>query len=154
MQLYHFLNKKRICIDNHSHSKTAVLLKVSQLLSQDDPALQTEALFEAYWHRESLGSTTLGHGVLIPHIRYQNLLKTKACFLRLLHPVDFGAEDRQPIDLVIGLLVPENQPEQHLTILSSIVKEISCADFRLACRQTTCSEDLYQLLTDELTAMA
>lgn len=154
MQLYQLISKNHVVIDSSSHSKTAVLLKISQLLSEENQLLKAQDLFDAYWKRESLGSTTVGHGVMIPHIRCSSLQQTRACFVRLLHPVDFGAVDKQPVDLVIGLLVPENQPEQHLKMLSSIIKQVSCPEFRKAARHAACRSDLYSVLTNDILAPA
>lgn len=127
-------SKEMIHIDDQSLSKTAVLLKISQLLSQKEPKLDEEELFTAYWNRENLGSTAIGHGVTIPHLRMKNINKPLACFLKLRNPVDFGAEDKQPVDLVIGLLVPEDQTKQHLELLATIVEQFNRIKFREACR--------------------
>ncbi|KTD48494.1 Nitrogen regulatory protein [Legionella rubrilucens] len=146
MQLFQLLNEHRVLIDTCSHSKTAVLAKISQLFSDDFPQLNAKDLFEAYWHRESLGSTTLGHGLLIPHVRSSFIDAPAACFIRLQRPVDFGAEDKQPVDLVIGLLGPEQHPEKHLKVLAAIVKQVSSEAFRDQCRSASSSDELIQVL--------
>ncbi|KTC98270.1 PTS sugar transporter subunit IIA [Legionella erythra] len=150
MQLFQLLNEHRVLIDTYSHSKTAVLAKISQLFSEDYPQLNANDLFEAYWHRESLGSTTLGHGLLIPHIRSAHIDAPAACFIRLQRPVDFGAEDKQPVDLVIGLLGPDDHPEKHLNVLSTLVKQVSSATFRDQCRSASSAIELYQVLQQGL----
>lgn len=147
MQLCDNLNLNSVYIDKISQSKTAVLLKVSQLLSQDHPKLNVEELFEAYWKRECLGSTAIGQGITIPHIRSNLIKKPRACFIRLQNPVDFGAEDKQPVDLVIGLVVPQEQVEQHLKMLSAIIKQFSASAFREACRHASNQEELYEILS-------
>jgi nitrogen PTS system EIIA component len=136
-------------IDAVSQSKTAVLLKISQLLSQQHPELNAQALFDAYWKRESLGSTAIGQGISIPHIRLAKLAKPVASVIRLINPVDFGAEDKQPADLVIGLAVPETQVDQHLKILAAIIKRFSQLAFREACRRVDDRLALYNLLIAE-----
>lgn len=141
------LNK--VYIDSTVQSKTAALLKISQIFSQSHPSLDAEELFDAYWKRESLGSTAIGQGITIPHIRTPGLHEPQTCVLRLLNPVDFGAEDKQPIDLVIGLLVPQEQEDQHLKMLAAIVKQFNTPGFREACRQATNSEALYHVLIKE-----
>lgn len=149
MQLGHFININTVYIDSNSQSKTAVLLKISQLLSQNNPELDSQELFDAYWKRESMGSTAIGQGITIPHIRRAGLAKPEACFIRLLNPVDFGAEDKQPIDLVIGLLVPLEQIDQHLKMLATIIKQFSIPSFRDACRCANDKEELYKLLISD-----
>ncbi|WP_133126726.1 PTS sugar transporter subunit IIA [Legionella nagasakiensis] len=154
MQFCELFSPNGISIDSTAQSKTAVLLKLSQILSQYDPELKTEVLFDAYWKRESLGSTTIGNGVIIPHIRSETIHQTYGCFLKLLNPVDFGATDKQPIDLVLGLVVPQNQNDQHLQILGHIIKHFSIPEFRDACRKAKSSDALYSLLAGKLFGVA
>lgn len=143
------LSPDHVCIDSTAQSKTAVLLKISQLLSQYQPALEVESLFDALWRRDSLGSTAIGNGIIIPHIRTTAIDKTVGCFLKLQNPVDFAADDKQPIDLVVGLVVPQAQPTQHLQLLKDIINRFNCPEFRLACRNATNSLTLYHLLCQD-----
>lgn len=146
MQLGQIINLNTVHIDFHSQSKTAVFIKISQLLSQCHPLLDTGELFTSYWKRESLGSTAIGQGIAIPHIRSSKLIKPLGCVLKLLHPIDFGAEDKQPVDLIIALIVPQEQTEQHLKILGEIVKQFSAPLFRTSCRLSQDHGELYNLL--------
>ncbi|ARG98198.1 PTS sugar transporter subunit IIA [Legionella micdadei] len=146
MHLNQLINLNTVYIDAVSQSKMAVLLKLSQLLCQNHPNLNPEELFEAYWKRESLGSTAIGQGITIPHVRTTYLEEPIGCVIRLLNPVDFGATDKQPIDLVIGLLVPQEQTEQHLKILAAIVDQFRAPTFREACRRASNQEELYHFL--------
>ncbi|KTC86132.1 MULTISPECIES: PTS sugar transporter subunit IIA [Legionella] len=146
MHISQLINVNTVYIDSISQSKMAVLLKLSQLVSQNHPHLNPQELFDAYWKRECLGSTAIGQGVAIPHIRTAALIKPQGCVIRLLNPVDFGAEDKQPIDLIIGLLVPQEQVDQHLKILAAIIKQFSISSFREACRRINEQEEFYNLL--------
>ena len=147
MQFRDLLTKNSIYLDTTAQSKTAVLLKMSQLLSANHPELAADTLFDSYWKRECMGSTTIGHGIIIPHIRSADLDKTCACLLKLQNPVDFGASDKQPIDLVIGLVVPQHQTDQHLLTLTHIIQQFSNPRFRSACRASCNREDLFEVVT-------
>ncbi|WED43421.1 PTS sugar transporter subunit IIA [Legionella cardiaca] len=151
MQLRQVIHPSNVCIDCTSQSKTAVLLKLSQLLSHTYPELDAQQLFDAYWKRESLGSTAIGQGITIPHVRSAEITSPKACIIRLLHPVDFGAQDKQPVDLVIGLVVPQEQIDQHLQLLDTIIKQFNEPSFRAACRRVTSNEALYDLISQQTT---
>lgn len=141
-----FLTTECIQIDTTARSKTAVFLKISQILSQNYPQLDAETLFDSYWKREHLGSTTMGHGILIPHIRTDAINQIKGCFLKLHHPVDFGAEDKQPVDLVLGLVVASEQVDEHLQTLARIIKQFSNPQFRHACRKALNQSNLCDLV--------
>lgn len=151
MNLSMFLLEPCVFIDAIAQSKKAVLEQVSTLLCQQNPALCHDVLFNAYWQREQLGSTAIGHGVVIPHIHIK-CQKVQWCFLRLLHPVDFGAEDKQPADLVMALMVPEGSHDTHLKLLRAVVKLFSCDKFRRHCRNLNDSTVLSQWLCENIAA--
>lgn len=146
MNFRDLFHKNCVCVDNNAQSKTAVFYKISQLLSHSHSNLTTDELFTAFWQRESLGSTGIGHGVIIPHIRSADISKAHACFIKLDHPVYFGGDDKQPVDLVVGLVLPQDSNKQHLEILKAIIKPLSNAAFRTACRQANHNQSLYSLL--------
>jgi PTS system nitrogen regulatory IIA component len=67
--------------------------------------------------REALGSTAIGDGIAIPHVRRPILLNTSSpsislCFLE--QPVDFGAFDGQPVFAIFLLISPTARVHLHL----------------------------------------
>lgn len=67
--------------------------------------------------RESLGSTAIGDGIAIPHARHPIVFHTlppavTLCFLD--HPIDFGAEDDRPVDILFTLVSHTVPTHQHL----------------------------------------
>lgn len=143
---YDFIDKNRIIIDQSSQSKTAVLSRVSEVIHQIIPQLSIDFLFDAYWRRETLGSTAIGHGVIIPHIRNEQIERITGCFIKLEHPVDFGAVDKQDIDLVVGLIVPQQQVCQHLNTLAYISEHFSNPARVKSCREALTIDALYDCL--------
>ena len=84
---------------------------------------------------------------MIPHIRCETISTLSSCLLKLQNPIDFGADDKQPIHLVLGLLVPSAHINEHLQTLSKITKQFSMPDFRRACREASDLPALNALLT-------
>ena len=76
-----------ILIDTTSKSKTAVLQAVSELIAKQHVELEVTSLFDLYWKRESLGSTAIGHGVLVPHVRTDLIETISRCFIRFCEPI-------------------------------------------------------------------
>ena len=67
--------------------------------------------------REALGSTAIGEGIAIPHVRRPILLNTSnpsisLCFLE--KPVDFGAFDGQPVFAIFLFITPTARMHLHL----------------------------------------
>jgi PTS system nitrogen regulatory IIA component len=96
--------------------------------------------------REALGSTGFGRGVAIPHARIAGLARPVAVFIRLESPVDFDAADGMPVDLVFGLLSPENAGATHLHALASISRMMRDDAMHAALADAPSAEVLYGLL--------
>ncbi len=96
--------------------------------------------------REALGSTGFGRGVAIPHARIAGIARPVAAFLRLDAPVMFDAADAMPIDIVFGLLSPENAGATHLHALAAISRLMRDERMHTALTQATNAEEIYGLL--------
>lgn len=151
MNLSELLNAGRVRHNIVSSSKKAVLETLSELLASELPSITTQDVFNCLCNRERLGSTGLGQGVAIPHGRIAKLDVPVASFLSLGTGVAFDAPDNQPVDLVFGLLVPEEATEEHLQILAAIAGLFSKEGFAGSLRKCRSSEQLLELIINNST---
>jgi PTS system nitrogen regulatory IIA component len=133
MPLADLLIAERIVMLTEPGHRDQVLDAAARLLSNASPTM-TAVIGDALRTREALGSTAIGRGVAIPHARSNAFDSARGVFLRLQHPVDFGASDHIPIDLVFAMSVPEHSPQQHLEILAELAERFSNPEFRDALR--------------------
>ena len=77
-------------------------------------------IFENLMQRERLGSTGLGRGIAIPHVKLAHLDRIHCLFAKLDTPIDFESLDNEPVDLVFLLLAPEHASGDHLKALARI----------------------------------
>lgn len=77
-------------------------------------------IFNALLQRERLGSTGLGSGIAIPHVKLAGLKSIVCLFARLSTPLSYDSHDDQPVDLVFFLLAPEDAGGDHLKALARI----------------------------------
>lgn len=137
--------------DNISHqddaaSKKRVLESLSHMLAANTPAANAEKVFQVLLERERLGSTGLGRGVAIPHARVPGLSHTIGAMMTLKKPVEFESSDGQPIDIVFGLLVPDESTDHHLHHLSRLVTLFRDADTCEKIRKAPDAEAIFELL--------
>ncbi len=100
--------------------KTSVLREIVQRLPLP-PEVDREFLVTTLEAREAMGSTGVGDGIAIPHVRNPILLHVAAPFVTLCllrHPVDFGALDGQPVHALFTV-ISANVPG-HLRILGQL----------------------------------
>jgi PTS system nitrogen regulatory IIA component len=109
-----------------------------------DPVMVLERIEE----RERLGSTGFGRGVAIPHARLEGIARPVAVCLRLEAPVAFDAADGMPVDLVFGLLSPEQAGAAHLYALAAISRMMRDERMHQALSQAPSAEALYGLLSN------
>lgn len=111
--------------------KVDLIEQLASLLAGND---DVAGMRDAFTARERLGSTGLGHGVAIPHGRSDAVHEARAAFVHLAEPVDFGASDGQPVDLVAALIVPAHFTDQHLRLLAELAELFSNAGITSALR--------------------
>jgi PTS system nitrogen regulatory IIA component len=71
-----------------------------------------------------------------------------AAALTLETGVDFDAPDSEPVNLVVGLIVPEESTEEHLNILATLAESFSDPSKVRALREAATPESVCNLLND------
>lgn len=140
------VNADSISFRDPASSKKKVLENLSQKLAANTAATTAEKIFQVLLERERLGSTGLGKGVAIPHARVPDLPHTVAAMLTLESPVDFESVDNQPVDIAFGLLVPEDDTDNHLQHLSRLVTLFRDPDVCSKIRSATSADAIFELL--------
>jgi PTS system nitrogen regulatory IIA component len=136
------LDFDRVILLSEAEDRETILREAAFLLAS--PGLDYEAVFEALRTREAMGSTALGQGVAVPHGRLDNLETRRACFIKLVNPVDFSGE---PVDLVLAVLVPKTGQQGHLQLLAKVAEKFARDGFRDALRTANTKGLLYAALT-------
>ena len=92
------LRPENVAVGVKAASKKQVFLEAAKMLAASSGLTEAE-IFRALLDRENLGSTGFGRGAAVPHARIHDLGNTYMVFMRLAQPVDFDANDGQPVDL-------------------------------------------------------
>jgi nitrogen PTS system EIIA component len=147
MQISEILSAERICCDSGDASKKAVLEKLAGLIASGSSNLTQKEVFDSLLTRERLGSTGLGHGVAIPHGRLNHDNRTLGAFIRLQTPVDYDSPDREPVDILFALLVPQESTDEHLRILSLLAEKFSDTNLLNQLRTEKSEDVIFDLLS-------
>lgn len=129
-------------------SKRQALSVVSEIAGRAFDLKSAEVLTKLM-QRERLGSTGVGHGVAVPHCRLRGVDRVRGVFVRLESPVDFGAVDEQPVDLIFALLAPISDASEHLRSLARVSRVLRQTDLRQQLRQARGVDAILALLARE-----
>ena len=130
-----------------AESKAEILSQLAQRFASVY-ALDASVIRDRIAEREKLGSTGFGRGVAIPHARIPDIARPVAAFLRLESPVSFDSADDMPVDMVFGLLSPEQAGAAHLHALAAISRMMRDEAMHSALAQAPGDEAIYGLLSN------
>lgn len=143
MNIYNLLHQERILAHADASSKKKVLETLSRILAQDISNYSQEQIFNNLTQRERLGSTGLGSGIALPHCRLAGLARPSAAMLTLDNTIDFDSPDGQGVDIIFGLVVPDNNDSEHLKTLARLARLFS--DIEL-CQQLRNADNNQEIL--------
>lgn len=110
-----------VLLHAHATSRRQALQTLSEAAAHA-LGLEAKAVFEAAMRRERLGGTGLSEGVALPHGRLPGLKRAGGVLARFEQPIDFGALDGRPCDLVYLLLTPAERSTEHLKALARLTR--------------------------------
>ena len=118
-------------------------------IGEREYGLAAQEVVERLTERERLGSTGFGKGVAIPHGKMDGLTHIVAMFARLDPPVDFGAIDDLPVDLVFCILSPPDAGAEHLKALAQVSRWLRDPGFVAKLRGAGSDDAVYALFAGQ-----
>jgi len=109
---------------------------------------ETDEIIEKLIERETQGSTGIGRGIAVPHIKHSSvseIIGTIGCSRK---GIDFASLDQAPVYSVLLLLSPPNNPDRHLEAMESLFAHLQQDMFRKFLRQAETREAIEDLLEE------
>lgn len=147
MNLSELVSPATVACKSDIASKKRALEQLAELLTEQDDSNQSLLIYQHLTEREKLGSTSLGHGVALPHARLGDCKKARGAFIRLDEGIDFDSPDGQATDMLFALLVPEHDTDEHLRIIAALAGLFNDEDMRERLRNSANDTELYNNLT-------
>lgn len=145
MTFIEVLNADDIYLDVELANKADIMEFLAERASEKG-APEAEVCRDALLDRERLGSTGLGKGIAIPHAQLAGLERPVALFVRLARPVEFGAADEEPVDLLLMVLMPTDHAPEHVKILAEFARIIRGEGAAGRLRRARTTQDVLQIL--------
>lgn len=148
MQLTDILHPDCIKVPLEAKDKQAAIFELVGLLCDHTGIADRSALEEAVWQRELTRTTGIGHGVAIPHGKIEACRELVLAVGRAAEPIEFGAIDNRPVELIFLLVSPADQTGPHIQALASISRLLTAPDVRKTMSEAPSAEALYRLIRE------
>ncbi|MDH5455070.1 MAG: PTS sugar transporter subunit IIA [Gammaproteobacteria bacterium] len=148
MSLQDFIKPDGVLCNANARSKKHCLEILSELLVRNLPDIASDDIFECLISRERLGCTGLDRGAAFPHCRIEGIDESVAVLIKLSEPVDFESPDGEPVDIVVGMIVPEDVNDQHRDEVKLVAQVLADEGLRARLREMNSSKDLYNALVN------
>lgn len=146
MRLTEILRTDCIKVPLAASDKQAALYELVELMGQVGAVTEVQQLKDAVWQREQQRTTGIGHGIGIPHGKTDCLDELHMAIGITSEPIEFGAIDCKPVELIILLASPAAQNTEHIQALAKISRILTDDTFRDAVKQAASAEQLYEML--------
>ena len=156
MTLQEIIKPDGVLCNASARSKKHCLEILSELLIRNNPDLVSDDIFECLISRERLGCTSLEKGAAFPHCRVGGIERSVAALIKLSEPVEFDSPDGEPVDIVVGMMLPEDIDETHRAEIKLVTDVLADLELRDRLRGMNSSNDLYDALISgaEMTCQA
>lgn len=94
------------------------------------PTAAVKALQKRLADREAIGSTGLGNGIAVPHVKGEQVDRVTMVLARCRKGIEWQAIDGRPVQVLFLLVSPSDEPETHLQCLRWIAGLARNTDFR------------------------
>ena len=149
MNLASFLTPESVEGGLESGDRRGVLTELSSLLVKAGHVPEGTDLVTILENREELGSTGVGEGVAIPHVRLRNISSPRIAVGRSVGGVDFGAVDGRPVHLFFLTVSPESSAGDHLKALARISRLLKKPSVRQALMEAKGRREMYEIVVAE-----
>jgi fructose-specific PTS system IIA-like component len=145
------LLSRDLLVRSRAVNKAEVIKEMTDSLWLAGRVEKPQFLEEEIWLREDRYSTGFGYGFAVPHCKSEHLGANSIAVAKLATPVEWGAADGKPVDVVILLAIrAADHGKEHMRIFSRLSRLVMSEEFRLRVRDETDPEQLLAFLNESL----
>lgn len=106
------------------------------------------AYYNAVREREANGGTAIGKGIALPHAVNAGVASPGITALTLRRPLDWGAADGRPVDLVFLLALPDGDASRQIQMLARLVNLLANRELRAQLRRAASRDAFLAAIAD------
>lgn len=144
------IDNNQVFLDENFNSKDQVLSFIAKKANELNISSDYNSVYEGFKERERQSSTGMENGIAIPHVSSEQILEPKLIIVHLNGGIDWPALDNKMTDFVISILVPKNNNDTHLSILSKLSRKLISVDYINKLKKATSEEEIVQIIKEAI----
>ena len=146
MEVNEFINQDLIKMNLKSEDKDSVIKEMIEIMAENEIITDKEEVIKKAMEREEKGTTGVGKGVAIPHVKSSAVKRPAVAFGRSEKGIDYGSMDEKPSYLFFLITVPEESHDEHLKLLAKLSRNLIHDDFRNSLLEAKDEEEVMSVL--------
>jgi mannitol/fructose-specific phosphotransferase system IIA component (Ntr-type) len=148
LRIKDFLGKECIKLDLEQVEKKTHIKEMVEILHAAGkvPKNKIDEITDKLMEREKLGSTGIGQGIAIPHIKTDHVSATTGALGISKKGVDFDSLDGEPVYISFLLLTPVEATNEHLLAISEISHFLKDKFYRDELRASENEKEAYKII--------
>jgi PTS system nitrogen regulatory IIA component len=146
MEVNEFINQNLIKMNLKSEDKDSVIKEMIEIMEKNKIITDKEEVIKKAMEREAKGTTGVGKGVAIPHVKSNAVKRPAVAFGRSDKGIDYGSMDEKPSHLFFLITVPEESHDEHLKLLAQLSRNLVHDDFRDSLLEAETAEKVMEIL--------
>ena len=112
--------------------------------------IDKKLLLNTLMKREKIGTTTIGNGISIPHVQNDQVINPSCIVAILSEGLDFDALDKNPVDLIVFLILPEISKSENLQIFAQVSRLLRNSEITDKLRGCKSEESAFAVISQHL----
>ena len=152
MDILHVVRRECVASNVTVADKAAIIHEIARLAATAPALAGTEErdIEEGLLEREEIGSTGFGNGIAIPHCRLESAGEFVVGVVSVSGGVGFESLDGEDVRLMVFIVGPARESNEHIRVLSTVSRVLSSADAVEEMVAARSDEALYESLARHL----
>lgn len=138
----------RIKVNLVSRTKSELFVEMVDFLEESGAISEPDRVMEALQQRENVMNTVAAPHVALPHASMWLFKKTVGAFGISHEGIDYEAEDKQPVHIVMMLIDDRYEANNHMTLLKKTARLINAPNFYTKIMACEDPQQVYDLIVD------
>jgi mannitol/fructose-specific phosphotransferase system IIA component (Ntr-type) len=142
------LSVDRIRIGVGGSTKPEILRELLGVLNEKGLLEDLDRALQEFLEREGKGSTGIGNGIAIPHVRSEQAKKLEYVVATSKEGVDFESLDGDPIHIIVLMMAPKDSHGIHIKALARVSRILNDESVRVRLANADTPETVLRLIAE------